>query len=125
MAMPPGPHKLTDEVRLKLEEAAAIDATIEEMAFYANISKQSIYNWMEADPALKERLDALRQRPMMKARQTIVTSLCTTSGAQWYAERKAKKEFAPRKDFDITPGDKPISILTGLKDEVPNDNSTP
>ena len=35
---------------------------------------------------------------MLKARNTIVKSLDNPKDAQWYAERKAKKEFAPRSE---------------------------
>jgi hypothetical protein len=114
MPMPPGPHKLTDIVRQKLDEAAAIDATIEEMAFYADVSKQSLYTWFKSEPELKERLDALRQKPFLKARQTLVKDLENPAGAQWYMERKAKKEFG--KNMDITSDGKqlPVPILNVL-----------
>jgi hypothetical protein len=38
------PSEFTDEVVKKLEESFAIDATVEEACFYANISRQSYYN---------------------------------------------------------------------------------
>ena len=93
------PVKLTPEVRLKLEQAAAIDAQWEEMAFYAGISKASLYNWLESVEGLKERLDELRARPVLKARQTVVTNCGEPAGARWYLERKLKKEFGPNIDM--------------------------
>lgn len=88
--------KLTDETVKKLEEAFAIDATVEEACFYANISKQTYYNWAEEFPEMKERFDALREKPILKARQTIAKDLDKPETAKWYLERKRKSEFAQR-----------------------------
>ena len=40
------PTKLTDEVRRKIEEAAALDATMEEIAFYAGVHRSTLYEWV-------------------------------------------------------------------------------
>lgn len=88
--------KLTPEVVQKLEDVFSLDGTVEEACFYANVSRQTYYNWIDEFPELVERFDTLRQKPYLKARQTIVQSLGKESGAQWYLERKKKKEFAQR-----------------------------
>jgi hypothetical protein len=93
------PVKLTPEVRLKLEQAAAIDAQWEEMAFYAGISKGTLYNWLESVDGLKDRLNELRAKPILKARQTVVSNCDEPGGARWYLERKLKKEFGPNIDM--------------------------
>ncbi|UPJ35859.1 hypothetical protein IVB45_02265 [Bradyrhizobium sp. 4] len=92
--------KLTPEVRKKLEEAAALDCTIEEMCFYAGITKPTYYEWTKADPELSARLEELRNNPVLKARETIVRGLKSgdKSLATWYLERKRKKEFAERRE---------------------------
>ncbi|MCK9598074.1 MAG: hypothetical protein M0R37_12095 [Bacteroidales bacterium] len=90
------PVKLTDEVSLKLEQAAAIDATWEECAFYAGISPACLYNWLESVEGLRERLEALRNKPVLKARQSLVGSLDSPEMALKYLERKRKVEFALR-----------------------------
>jgi hypothetical protein len=82
-----------------LEEAAALDCTIEEMCFYAGISKPTYYAYLEADHELSARLEALRNEPILAARQTIIKALKTNpQQANWYLERKRKKEFAERKE---------------------------
>ena len=94
------PTKLTSEVRKKLEEAAALDCTIEETCLYAGISKPTYYEWTKADPALSDRLDELRQTPVLKARQTVVKKLTENYGnAMDYLARKRKGEFAPRQEL--------------------------
>lgn len=90
------PTKLTDEVRKKMEEVAALDGTVEEMAYYCDVSRQTIYQWLKDDPEFSDRIERLRERPILKARQTITKSLETPQGAQWYLSRKKKKEFAER-----------------------------
>lgn len=100
------PTKKTDEVVKKLEEAAALDCTIEEMCFYAGISKQTYYDYLKADPALSDRLAALREEPVLAARKTIIKAIQTDKGtAAWYLERKRKKEFAERKEHTAADGE--------------------
>lgn len=88
--------KLTPEMKSKIEEVAALDGSVKEMAYYCDVSHQTIYNWFEEDPELFERVERLRERPILKARQTISKSLETPQGAQWYLARKKKKEFSER-----------------------------
>jgi len=94
------PLEFTPEVVKKLEEAFSIDASISEACFYANISRQSYYNNVKEGMELFDRFEALRQKPILKARQTIVKSLDDPYHAQWYAERKRKSEFATRQEID-------------------------
>ena len=89
------PTKMTPEVRQKIEEAAAIDASVEEIAFYAGISRDTLWRWCKADPELSDRIEALRQKPVLKARQTVVKSLEEPGSAFRYLERKRPAEFGP------------------------------
>lgn len=92
------PQKLTQEVRAKLEEAAALDCTWEEMAFFAGISKSSLYNWLASVDGLKDRLHDLKQSPVLKARRTVVGALDQPGMALSYLERKRRSEFATRQE---------------------------
>jgi len=67
--------KLSDETVKKIEEACAIGASIMEICYYADISKETYYNWIEEFPELREKFDRLRQRPVLKARQEVVKGL--------------------------------------------------
>ena len=119
------PVKLDDSVTTKLEQAAAIDATWEECAFYANISVSCLYNWLESVEGLRERLEALRNKPVLKARQTIINSLEVPKDAQWYLERKRKKEFGS--SLDLTSGNEKLNIqlVTFSKKEKNEGDDTP
>jgi len=95
------PSKMTKEVVKKLEEAFAIDATITEACFYANISRETFYNWMKANKKLFDRLEELRANPVLTARTTVCNAIKTDSDlAMRYLERKRKGEFSPRIETD-------------------------
>jgi hypothetical protein len=90
------PTVMTPETVAKLEQAFAIDATVEEACSYAEISRDAFYDYLKKEPTFSDRIAELRERPVLKARQTIVKSLDQPQHAQWYIARKKKKEFAER-----------------------------
>lgn len=86
--------KLTPENRVKLEQAAAIDATVEEMAYYCDVSRQTVYNWFKEDKELFDKVERLRQKPILTARQTIAKGVAESySNAMDYLKRKKRLEF--------------------------------
>lgn len=108
------PSKFTEEVIRKIEEVAALDGSVEEMAYYADVHVDTIYNWLKENKEFSERITKLRQRPVLKARQTIAKSLDDPEHAKWYLSRKKKKEFSERVEQDVTSGGKPLPIYGGL-----------
>ena len=96
------PTKFTDEVVRKIEEVAALDGSVAEMAYYADVHVDTIYAWMKENKEFSDRIAALRERPILKARQTIMKSLETPQGAQWYLARKKKLEFTERVEQDVS-----------------------
>lgn len=113
------PYKLSRDVVRKFEEAFAIDATVEEACFYAGISRDTYYRWIKFWPKLAEKYDRLRQKPMLKARQTIVNSLDNPDYAFKYAERKKKNEFSLRTEISGPDGEKIEGIQVQI---VTNEN---
>ena len=94
------PSKLTDEVRVKLEQAAAIDASVEEMAFYCDVSRQTIYQWLKDNPELSDKVERLRQKPILAARQRIAKGVEESYGnAIDFLKRKRKAEFGDAMDL--------------------------
>jgi hypothetical protein len=94
--------KMTDEAIRKLGEAFAIDATIAEACFYANISIDTYHRWVKENPKLSDQFERLRQTPILKARETVAKSLDNVTDAKWYLERKRKGEFSPRVETENT-----------------------
>ena len=98
--------KLTPENRVKLQEAAALDCTVEEMAFFCDVSRQTVYNWFKEDPELFDKVERLRQTPILKARKTVVDKLDESYGNSMdYLKRKRRTEFGDSVDV-TTQGDK-------------------
>lgn len=111
------PTELTDEVIRKIEEVAALDGTVEEMAFFANVHRATIYRWLKEDKDFSDRIKDLRQRPFLKARQTIVKALDDPNHAFKYMERKKKKEFGANMDVTSNGAGLPTPIIKLSTDE--------
>ena len=114
----------TPETRQKIEEATALDASIEEVAFYADISRETYYQIIKKDKDFSDRLTALRNKPVLKARQTVVTKMVESyQNAMDYLKRKKKLEFGD--NIDIQSGGKPFPLTkvftNGLQDS-PSDS---
>mgnify|MGYP003747028611 FL=1 len=90
----------SEEIIRKIEECAALGSSIEEIAFYAGIHRATLYRWMDEDNKLKDRIEELQERPILKARQTIVKSLDDPEQAKWYLERKRKNEFSTKSEVE-------------------------
>lgn len=105
------PTVITPQILAKLEEVFAIGGTDAEAIFYADISKDAFYDYQKEHPEFSERKEKLKERPILKARKTIVQSLDQPEHAKWYMERKRKNEFANRTETDITSGGEKIVIL--------------
>ena len=106
------PTKKTPEIIQKIEEVAALDGSVEEMAYYAGIHRETLYVWMKEDKEFSDRIQELRERPVLKARQTVVKSLDDADIAFKYLERKKKHEFSQRTETDITTKGEKITTLS-------------
>ena len=94
---------MTDDVLRKLEETAALDASVPEMCFYAGIHQDTYYDYCKKNPKFSERIKDLRSRPILLARQRIIKGIQESYGnAMDYATRKAKAEFSSKQEVDIT-----------------------
>ena len=122
--------KLTDDVVKKLEEIFLLDGTVEEACFFAGISKQTLYNWFKENPKMQERMDALRNEPFLKARQTIVKNLENPQYAFEYMKRKKKDEFSERAELtgkegkDLNPTTEELTKTNNLLNEFLNSRNS-
>lgn len=87
------PTVMTQDVLNKLEEVFALGGTDQEACMYADISHQSLYNYQKEFPEFVERKEALKEKPFLKARRTIISSLDNPKHAFKFMERKKKAEF--------------------------------
>ena len=119
--------KLTEDTIRKLEEAFSIDASVKEACYYADISTDTFYRWIKEYPKLSYKLERLREKPVLKARQTVVKSLDNPDYAFKYLERKKKDEFSPRQELTGKDGN-PIETsyeikLNEIRNEYGNEGS--
>ena len=86
--------KITPELLQKLEDAFSNGYNDREALFYAEIPSSTFYLWQTRHPKFLERKEALKLRPNMAAKKTVVASLGDVNTAKWYLEKK-DQEFKP------------------------------
>ncbi len=96
------PTIMTPEIISKLEEVFAIGGSDTEACFYADISPQTLYTYQTNNPGFIERKEALKERPILLARRTIVKSLDDPNYAFRYLSKKRKAEFGDTIDVTTT-----------------------
>lgn len=111
------PTKLTPEVITKLEQAFSMGCTDKEACLFADISMPALYNFQNRRPEFVERKELLKEKPMMKARSTVLKNLDDPEHAEWYLERKGRAEFSTRTEVPLS-GELKVEIVryTDLKD---------
>lgn len=88
---------MTPEVVAKLEQAFAIDSSVEEACSYAEISRDSFYDYIKINPTFSDRIADLRNRPVLAARQRVVQGVKENySNAMDYLKRKRPTEFGDK-----------------------------
>jgi len=94
------PTVMTDEVVQKLEYAFALGCSDEEACFYADIAKQTLYNYQEKTEGFLDRKEALKSRPIFLARETLIKGIQRDPDlALKMLERKNKAEFSLRQEL--------------------------
>ena len=95
------PTKRTLEIEGKLEYAFSIGSSIVSACFYAGIAEATFHRWAEADQEFRERMRALKEKPILKALETINENLGDPKTAQWYLEKK-HPDFKPKQSIQST-----------------------
>lgn len=97
------PTVMTEEVVSKLEQAFSMGCSDLEACLFANISRQTLYDYQEKHPEFIDRKALLKQKMIFKARSVIADSLNKKdeNTAKWYLERKCRDEFATKVENDV------------------------
>lgn len=108
----------------KLEQVWGIGGSDAEAAFYAEISPAALSDYLKKHPAITERKEALKNKPILKARQEVVKGLENNPEFSLkYLERKISKEFALRTKHELTgEGGEELSININLKEKDTDKN---
>jgi hypothetical protein len=104
------PTKMTPEVIEALRQAFLIGATNEEAYRFAGVSHETFYNYIEKHPEFREDMETWKQAPILKAKKTVANDLSMVKTAQWYLERRAKKDYGANVDL-TSDGDKLTPLL--------------
>lgn len=95
------PTVMTPEVVSKLEQAWAMGCSDIEACLFADISKQTLYDYQNKNPEFVDRKERLKESLVLKARTVIASALNQDdeNTAKWYLERKKKAEFSTRQEL--------------------------
>lgn len=90
------PTVMTEAVIAKLEEAFLLGCTDQEACFAAGIVPSTLYRYAEANPEFSERKETLKQNPVYKARNLILTAIQDgdTASAHKVIDRKEGGKIA-------------------------------
>lgn len=110
------PTVMTEQVLEALRQAFLIGATNVEAAHYAGITEKTLYNYIEKNPEYLQTIEALKSEPILKAKQMIVKNIDRDiKNAQWYLERKAKREYG--NNVDLTTDGEKLEGLVIVRDK--------
>lgn len=117
---PGRPRGVTPEIVLKLEAAARIGCNLNECLLYAGIGKAAYYHFVEDNPDFPDRLELLRNSPVLKARENSARLLEDGDAihTRWYLERKRREEFQLSQSIDMTGS---ISVAIDDKEKALHD----
>lgn len=123
------PTKRTPEIETKLAQAFSLGSTIASACYHAGIAESTYFSWCEKDSEFMEQNKALREKPVLKALQTVAADLDNPLTAKWYLERK-HPEFKPRNQTkhvtdDGKGGDAPMTLSSILADIDGNTRGLP
>lgn len=108
------PSEMTPEVLAKLDHAFSIGCADLEACLYADISKDTLYRYQAKHPEFCDRKELLKEKPVLKARNTVINNLGEDETARWYLERKKKLEFSLRNEVTGANGG-PVTIADFIK----------
>lgn len=87
------PTVMTPEVLAKLEMAWSIGCSTMEAVAFAGISYDAVNDYIKKYPEYSETIEKLKQKPFLKARQTVIQNLGDVNTSKWYLEKKLRNEF--------------------------------
>ncbi len=101
----------------KLEQVWAIGGSDKEASFYANIDPSALSRFLKTHLAVSQRKDALKNKPILKARQEVVKGLDNNPEFSLkFLERKLPKEFCLKSKLEHTgDSDEPIKFVMEYK----------
>jgi len=112
------PTKMDELTVKKLEEAFAFGCTDLEACSYADISKQTLYNYQDKNPGFIDLKERLKEKPVLLARKTVMDKM-TDDGklAMDFLKNKKSDEFNSKK---LIEGTMEVKSVNDYLDELKN-----
>lgn len=97
-------QSVDDSVLQKLQTAFSLGCSDEEASSFAEIAVSTLYNYQKKNPDFLEWKQLLKEKPILKARNTVVKNLDDPKIALEYLKAKKKNEFGQRMEITGTDG---------------------
>ena len=117
--MPGGrPTSMTDDIVNKLEYGFMKGLNTTECCNYANISRQTFYNYVEKNPEFMDRIEELKSNPSTRAKLNVVEAIENgdTDLSKWWLERRNKDEFSLKQELSADVKND-VTVVVELVDE--------
>lgn len=100
-----------DAVR-KLEFAFSIGCTVLLACQHAEVSRDAFYAAIKKDKSFSDRIEKLKQNPIMKAVQTIFKHLDDVKVAMWFLERRQPEVYGIKSETGIDTSTEQPKLIT-------------
>lgn len=93
------------EIVSKLEYAFRRGFTDLEACLHADISKNTLYRYIEKNPEFRDRKEMLKKQPNILAKEVVFEALekdRNTQDAKWLLEHRASDEYSKQSKTDLT-----------------------
>ncbi len=96
------PTVMTPETLKKLEYGFLKGMNDLECCLYADISRQTLYDYCNKHPEFTDRKEALKKKPSIAAKLNITEAIegGDLELSKWYLERRNKDEFSTKQEVD-------------------------
>lgn len=96
--------KMTPEKVKELEWYFMLGLTDEESCFLADISRETLNKYCQANEKWREKKELLKRKPIIQAKKNMVEKINWQDydATKWYLERKAKDEFSTKVENENT-----------------------
>lgn len=97
------PSVLTPDTLNRLDYAFAMGCSDKEACSYANVSQSAFYNYLDKHPDYKEYRDALKLKPILKAKDENLKLIESGDPVhiRWFLERKCRDEYSTKSEVSI------------------------
>lgn len=104
---------MTPETVSKLEMAFANSFTDEEACLYADISRETLYEYCRKHPKFSDKKEILKKKPNLKAKLNIIKAMNEWDeyNSRRRLERKSKDEFSTKTEQVIDLQENPLEDL--------------